>query len=216
MLDRKADVGRSKDVIHPQALARTVSDLASDNAVYSVDTGEVTLWTANWTRPRGTQQMTGSYNNAAVGTALGMANGIQALDRNRQVIVMAGDGGFAMLMQEFFTAVQHNLPIKVIVFNNSGWGLVHLEMEEAGVPAFQGAKFDNPDFALFAQACGGTGFKVTDPAALRQTISQALATPGPVVVDVVVDPGELPSFPHIKPEQVWHFGIARAREMLGG
>ncbi len=216
MLDRKADIARSKDVIHPQALARTVSDLAADNAVFSVDTGEVTLWTANWTRPRGTQQMTGSYNNAAVGTALGMANGIQALDRSRQVIVMAGDGGFAMLMQEFFTAVQHGLPIKVIVFNNSGWGLVHLEMEEAGDPVFQGAKFDNPDFAMFAQACGGTGFKVTDPAALRQTLGQALATPGPVVVDVIVDPGELPSFPHIRPEQVWKFGIARAREMLGG
>jgi pyruvate dehydrogenase (quinone) len=216
MLDKKADVARSKDVIHPQALARTVSDLAADNAVFSVDTGEVTLWTANWARPRGGQQMTGSYNNAAVGTALGMANGIQALDRSRQVIVMAGDGGLAMLMQEFVTSVQHDLPVKVIVFNNSGWGLVHLEMEQAGTPAFEGVRFDNPDFALFARACGGSGFRVTEPSALRQTISEALATPGPVVVDVVVDPGELPSFPHIKAEQVWRFGIARAREMLGG
>jgi pyruvate dehydrogenase (quinone) len=216
MLDEKAALDRSKDRIHPQALARTVSDLAALDAVFCVDTGEVTLWTANWLRPRGGQQVTGSFNNAAVGVALGMANGIQAMDRNRQVIAMCGDGGFAMLMQEFFTAAQHDLPIKCVVFNNGGWGLVHLEMEEAGLPMFDGAKFKNPDFALFAQACGGTGFRVTRPEDLHDTIARALATAGPVVVDVIVDPNELPAMPHIDPAQVWRFGVGKAREMLGG
>jgi pyruvate dehydrogenase (quinone) len=215
MLDEKADPARSKDRIHPQALARAVSDLAAPDAVFCVDTGEVTLWTANWLRPNGRQQITGSYNNAAVGVALGMANGVQALDRNRQVIAMCGDGGFAMLMQEFFTAAQHDLPIKCIVFNNGGWGLVHLEMEEAGLPVFDGAKFKNPDFALFAQACGGTGFRVTRPEDLRDTLVRALATPGPVVVDVAVDPAELPAMPHIEAAQIWRFGIGKARELLG-
>jgi pyruvate dehydrogenase (quinone) len=214
MLDEKAAVTRSRDRIHPQALARTVSDLAASDAVFCVDTGEVTLWTANWLRPRGGQQITGSYNNAAVGVALGMANGIQALDRNRQVVAMCGDGGFAMLMQEFFTAAQHDLPIKCFVFNNGGWGLVHLEMEEAGLPVFDGAKFKNPDFALFAQACGGTGFRVTKPEDLHDVVARALATPGPVVVDVIVDPTELPAMPHIDPTQVWKFGIGRVRELL--
>jgi len=144
-----------------------------------------------------------------------MANGIQALDRSRQVIAMCGDGGFAMLMQEFFTATQHDLPIKCFVFNNGGWGLVHLEMEEAGLPVFDGAKFKNPDFALFAQACGGTGFRVAKPEDLQGAVARALATPGPVVVDVVVDPGELPAMPHIEPAQVWKFGIGKARELLG-
>jgi pyruvate dehydrogenase (quinone) len=217
MLDEKADPTRSKDRIHPQALARTVSDLAADDAVFCVDTGEVTLWTANWLRPTGRQQITGSFNNAAVGTALGMANGIQALDRGRQVIVMCGDGGFAMLMQEFLTSAQHQLPLKVFVFNNAGWGLVHLEMEEAGLPVFeQGATFKNPDFAMFAQACGGQGFRITRPESLRETVAQALATPGPVVVDVVVDPAELPAMPHIAIDQVWRFGIGKAREFMGG
>lgn len=101
MLQEKAEPSRSKDRIHPQALARTVSDLAAPDAVFCVDTGEVTLWTANWLRPREQQRITGSFNNAAVGVALGMANGIQALDTKRQVIAMCGDGGFAMLMQEF-------------------------------------------------------------------------------------------------------------------
>jgi pyruvate dehydrogenase (quinone) len=216
MLEEKADVRRSKDRIHPQALARTVSDLAADDAVFVVDTGEVTLWTANWLRPRGRQQITGSFNNAAVGVALGMANGIQALDRSRQVIAMCGDGGFAMLLQEFVTSAQHGLPIKVFVFNNSGWGLVHLEMEESALPAFrQGAVFKNPDFAMFAQACGAKGFRVTQPQALRDTVAQALATPGPVIVDVVVNPTEIPAMPHIKLSQAWKFGIGKLREAVG-
>jgi pyruvate dehydrogenase (quinone) len=216
MLEEKADLRRSKDRIHPQALARTVSDLADDDAVFVVDTGEVTLWTANWLRPRGRQQITGSFNNAAVGVALGMANGIQALNRGRQVIAMCGDGGFAMLMQEFVTSAQHGLPIKVFVFNNSGWGLVHLEMEEAALPAFrQGAVFKNPDFAMFAQACGAQGFRVTRPQALRDTVAQALATPGPVIIDVVVNPSEIPAMPHLKLDQVWKFGIGKLREVVG-
>ena len=215
MLDRKADPARSRKRIHPQALARSVSDLAADDAVFCVDTGEVTLWTGNWLRPRGLQQVTGSYNNAAVGTALGMANGVQALDPARQVIVMCGDGGFGMLMQEFATSVQHGLPVKVFVFNNRGWGLVHLEMEEAGLPAFKrGTRMRNPDFAMFARACGGHGFTVTKPQMLRETIAKALATPGPVVVDVAVDPAEIPAMPHVELGKVWKFGIGRAREVF--
>jgi len=184
--------------------------------VFCVDTGTVTLWTANWLRPRGRQRVTGSFNNEAVGVALGMANGIQALDRSRQVIAMCGDGGFTMLMQELVTSAQHGLPVKVFVFNNSGWGLVHLEMEEAALPVFaQGARFTNPDFVMFAQACGAQGFRVTRPGELHATVARALAAPGPVVVDVVVDPDEIPSMPHVALEEVWKFGIGKARELLG-
>jgi pyruvate dehydrogenase (quinone) len=215
MLEEKADLTRSKNCIHPQALARVVSDLAAPDAVFCVDTGEVTLWTANWLRPKEGQRITGSFNNAAVGVALGMANGVQALDTGRQVIAMCGDGGFAMLMQEFITSAQHGLPVKVFVFNNSGWGLVHLEMEEAGLPVFtKGATFKNPDFAMFAQACGARGFRVTRPDALRDTVAQALAVPGPAIVDVVVDPSEIPAMPHIHLDQVWKFGIGKMREVF--
>lgn len=216
MLDEKADPTRSSERIHPQALARTVSDLAAVDAAFCVDTGTVTLWTGNWLRPSGRQTITGSFNNAAVGTALGLANGVQALDRQRQVLVMCGDGGFGMLMQEFATSVQHGLPVKVIVFNNNGWGLVHLEMEEAGLPAFkEGVGMRNPDFAMFAEACGGKGFRVTQPQALRETIARALATPGPVVVDVAVEPSEIPAMPNIELGKVWKFGIGKVRELLG-
>lgn len=217
MLTERADLERSADRIHPQAVARLVSDMAATDAAFCVDTGEVTLWTGNWLRPTGRQTITGSFNNAAVGTALGIANGVQALNRQRQVIVMCGDGGFGMLMQEFATSVQHRLPVKVVVFNNAGWGLVHLEMEESGLPAFKpGVGMRNPDFAMFAEACGGRGFRVTKPQDLCDTMARALVTDGPVVIDVAVDPAEIPSMPHVELASIWKFGLGKARELFSG
>jgi thiamine pyrophosphate-dependent acetolactate synthase large subunit-like protein len=98
MLDKQSDTARSKDRIHPQAVARAVSDLAARDAVFVLDTGLNTLWSGNWIRQSGEQRIFGSFNNGAVGTALGQANGIQAVDRSRQVIALCGDGGFNMLM----------------------------------------------------------------------------------------------------------------------
>ena len=212
MLDQKADPGRSNDVIHPQAVARLVSDHARDDAVFVTDTGEVTLWAANWTRQRGQQRHCGSFNNAAVGTGLGIANGIQALDRNRQVILHVGDGGFTMLLGEFMTTVEHQLPVKVVVYDNAGWGLVHLEMEGAGDPATKGSTFPNMDFAAFARACGAQGFTVRDPAELDGMVRDFLAVPRPAVLHAVVDPAEIPTMPHIDIGQAWKFGIAKVRE----
>jgi pyruvate dehydrogenase (quinone) len=90
MLDKQSDPARSKDRIHPQAVARAVSDLAARDAVFTIDTGLNTLWSGNWIRQSGEQRIIGSFNNGAVGTALGQANGIQALDRSRQVIALCG------------------------------------------------------------------------------------------------------------------------------
>lgn len=214
MLDEKADPARSKDKIHPQAVARAVSDHAADDAILVTDTGEVTLWAANWMRQTGRQRITGSFNNAAVGTGLGIANGAQALDRKRQVILQSGDGGFTMLVGEFMTAVEHKLPIKVVVYDNAGWGLVHLEMEGAGNPAASGASFPNMDFAAFARACGAQGFTARDPATLVSTVQAFLAAPGPAILHAVVDPEEIPAMPHIEIGQVWKFGIAKMKEAI--
>ncbi|MDP8984991.1 MAG: thiamine pyrophosphate-dependent enzyme [Pseudomonadota bacterium] len=109
----------------------------------------------------------------------------------------------------------HGLAVNVFVFNNSGWGLVHLEMEEAGLPAFTpGANLKNPDFALYAQACGARGFRVTRPESLHETLARALATPGPVIVGVAVDPTEILTMPHIDVGDVWKFGIGKMREWV--
>jgi pyruvate dehydrogenase (quinone)/pyruvate oxidase len=216
MLAAKADPARSRGKIHPQAVARLLSDHARDDAVFVNDTGEVTLWAANWVRQRGRQRVIGSFNNAAVGTAVGMANGVQALDRRRQVIVQTGDGGFTMLAGELMTAVEHRLPLKIAVYDNSGWGLVRIEMEGAGMPAMAGAAFPNMDFAAFAEACGASAFAAGDPAGLEQAVRAFLEAEGPAILHARVDPDELPSMPHIDLAQAWRFGLAKVKEKLVG
>jgi thiamine pyrophosphate-dependent acetolactate synthase large subunit-like protein len=214
-LDRQADPGRTKDCIHPQAVARMVSDLAQRNAVFTLDTGLNTLWSANWIRQSGSQRIIGSFNNAAVGTALAQANGIQALDRSRQVIALCGDGGFNMLMCEFLTAVHHKLPVKVVVYNNSAFGLISLEAESTGLPAFRkGIEFPNPDFAALARACGGRGFSARQPGELKAAISEAFAADGPAIVDAVVPADELPNMPHVAMETVERVALAKIKEAI--
>jgi thiamine pyrophosphate-dependent acetolactate synthase large subunit-like protein len=215
MLDKQADLERSADHIHPQALARTVSDLAKPDAVFVFDTGLNTLWSANWIRQSGSQRIIGSFNNAAVGTALGQANGIQVLDRSRQVIALCGDGGFNMLMCEFMTAVQHKLPVKIVIYNNSGFGLITLEAESVGLPAYRkGIEFPNPDFAAFARACGGHGFTARKPNELKAAVAAAFAVEGPAIIDAVVAADELPNLPHVELGVVGHVAVAKVKEAL--
>jgi pyruvate dehydrogenase (quinone) len=214
MLDKKAMLKESQEHINPQALVRGISSHAQSDAVIVVDTGIVTLWCGNWLQQSGQQRILASFNNAAVGTSLGQANGVQALGRGKQVIVAVGDGGFTMLLGEFMTSVEHHLAVKVIVFNNQEWGLVHLEMEVAGLPAHEGSKFPNIDFAAFAQACGVSGFTVRKSADLESGLQKLFAATGPAVLNVFIDPAELPSMPHIHMDQVWRFGLARVKEAL--
>jgi thiamine pyrophosphate-dependent acetolactate synthase large subunit-like protein len=214
MLDKRALLKESAEHINPQALVRAISTRAQGDAAIIVDTGIVTLWCGNWLQQSGQQRILASFNNAAVGTSLGQANGVQALDRNRQVIVAVGDGGFTMLLGEFMTSVEHRLPVKVIVFNNQEWGLVHLEMEEAGLPANKGTLFPNMDFAAFAKACGVSGFTARKSTDLENELRQLLAASGPAILNVFIDPAELPSMPHIHMDQAWRFGLAKVKEAL--
>jgi len=214
MQDKQADPARSKDRIHPQAVARMVSDLANRDAVFVIDTGLNTLWSGNWIRQSGQQRIIGSFNNGAVGTALGQANGIQALDRSRQVIALCGDGGFNMLMCEFLTAVHHKLPVKVVVYNNSSLGLIRLEAESMGLPAWKAMDFPNPDYVALARACGAVGFKAEKPGELREAIDQALKAEGPAIVGCVVPADELPNVPHIDLEKMESFAKAKIKETI--
>jgi pyruvate dehydrogenase (quinone) len=215
MLDKQADLKRSKDRIHPQAVARGVSELARPDAIFVFDTGLNTLWSGNWIRQTGSQRIIGSFNNAAVGTALGQANGVQALDRSRQVIALTGDGGFNMLMSEFMTSVQHKLPVKVVVYNNSSLGLITLEAESVGLVPFREAiEFLNPDFSALARACGGHGFMARKPDELMAAIGEALAIDGPAIVDALVAADEMPNMPHVELEQVGHYAVAKIKEAV--
>ena len=213
-LDKQCDLARSKDRIHPQAVARAVSDVAARDAVFVIDTGLNTLWSGNWIRQNGQQRIIGSFNNGAVGAALGQANGIQALDRSRQVIALCGDGGFNMLMCEFLTAVHHKLPVKAVVYNNSSLGLIRLEAESMGLPAWKAMDFPNPDYVALARACGGVGFKAEKPGELREAINQALKAEGPAIVDCVVPADELPNVPHIDLEKMENYAEAKIKEKI--
>ena len=215
MLDKQADLMRSKDRIHPQAVARAVSDLARRDAVFVVDTGLNTLWSMNWIRQTGAQRIIGSFNNAAVGTALGQANGIQALDRSRQVVALCGDGGFNMLMCEFLTAAHHKLPVKAVIYNNSAFGLITLEAESIGLAPFRrGIEFPNPDFVGLARACGAHGFRASKPDELKAAIAEAFAVEGPAIVDAVVVADELPNLPHVDLETIGQFALAKVKEAV--
>lgn len=215
MLDKQADLARSKDRIHPQAVARSVSDLAMSDAVFTLDTGLNTLWSGNWIRQNGSQRVISSFNNAAVGTALGQANGVQALDRSRQVIALCGDGGFNMLMCEFLTAVHYKLPVKAVIYNNSAFGLITLEAESVGLPPYRkGIEFPNPDFAALARACGGHGFTAREPHELKATISEAFAADGPATIDVAVVQNELPNVPHVELETLGQFALAKIKDAV--
>ena len=215
LLDKQSDVMRSRDKIHPQTVARTVSDLAKEDATFVLDTGLNTLWSGNWIRQNGTQRIVGSFNNAAVGTAVAQANGIQALDRSRQVIVLTGDGGFNMLLGEFLTGVHHRLPVKVVIFDNSAFGLITLEAESVGILPFREAiEFPNPDYAALARACGAQGFTVRDPALLGAILAEAFACPGPAIVACHVVRDEMPNLPHLELEQVGGYAIAKVKEAI--
>jgi pyruvate dehydrogenase (quinone) len=215
MLDKQADITRSQDKIHPQAVARLVSDLAKPDAIFVFDTGLNTLWSGNWIRQSGSQRILGSFNNAAVGTALGQANGIQALDRRRQVIAMCGDGGFNMLMGEFMTAVHHDLPVKIIIYNNSAFGLISLEAESVGLkPYKQGIQFPNPDFAILAKACGGYGFTAKHPNDLQNAIISAFKADGPAIVDATVVATEIPNLPHLDMKVAGNVALAKIKEAI--
>jgi len=151
------------------------------------------------------------------GTLASMANGLpyaiaaQVAHPDRQCIAFVGDGGLSMLMAEFATCVKYQLPVKVIVVNNSTLGMIKWEqMVFLGNPEF-GCDLQPIDFAAVARACGGTGFRVEDPAECGRVLDEALALPGPVIVDAIVDPHEPPMPPKVTKDQMKHFAEALLR-----
>ncbi|NQX89227.1 MAG: hypothetical protein HRT77_11240 [Halioglobus sp.] len=200
-------------VIHPQSVVRAVSELADADAVFCCDIGELTVWLARYLKMHGDQRLLSSFSHGSLGVALPAAIGAQALNKQRQVIAMSGDGGFGMLMADLVTAARYALPITQIIFNNAKFGFVELEMEAAGLPRF-GTDLVNPDFAKVAEACGFEGITVRDPQALLPALTHALNTPKPVLIDVFVNPNELIIPSKIDPRTAYKFMQGKVKEML--
>jgi pyruvate dehydrogenase (quinone) len=184
-------VGRpGRKPIHPQFLAKTISDLAADDAVFTFDVGTTTIWAARYLKVNGKRRLIGSLAHGSMANAMPQAIGAQAAFPGRQIVSISGDGGFTMLMGDFVTLIQHKLPVKIVVFNNGTLGFVELEMKAAGF-LDTAVSLTNPDFAAMAKAAGVFAVRVEDPADLAEAAKQALAHDGPALLDVVTARQEL-------------------------
>lgn len=216
-MDKQSSLSRTDEPLHPQLFARAISDRAADDALFAMDVGECTVWLARQMRMRGGRRMVGSFNHGSLGSGLPVALGAAALDPTRQVWAICGDGGFGMSMNDFVTAVRFNWPIKVIVYNNSEFSFVKMEMEVAGLPTFPEATgLLNPNFADYARACGGDGVRVEHADEILPAIDQAIASDKPFIIDAIVSAGELSMPPHISVQEGYGFGLSKVKEAILG
>ncbi len=201
--------------IHPQYVAKVVDELAADDAVFTCDVGLPTVWAARYLRMNGRRRLLGSFWHGSMANALPQAIGAQNADRTRQVVSFSGDGGIAMLFGELLTLRQLELPVKVIVFDNSTLGFVELEQISAGFPKAD-VDLVNPDFAAVANEVGVRGFRAEAPEHVRPMVSEMLAHPGPALLDVVVARQEVAMPPTLDRSVVKGFGLWLIKAVLSG
>jgi pyruvate dehydrogenase (quinone) len=201
--------------IHPEYAAKILDDVASEDAVFTVDTGMCNVWAARYITPNGRRRVIGSFLHGSMANALPHAIGAQLAYPGRQVISMSGDGGLGMLLGELLTIAMHDLPVKIITFNNSSLGMIRLEMMVDGLPDYQ-TDFAPVDYAAIAKAAGIHALRVEQPAETRTALAEALAHPGPALVDLVTDPNALSIPPHITATQVKGFALSAGRVLLNG
>ena len=199
--------------IHPEYAAHILNEVAAKDAVFTADTGMCNVWTARYIDPLGSRRLIGSLLHGSMANALPMAIGAQVAYPNRQVVSVSGDGGLAMLLGELVTARMHDLPIKVVVFNNSTLGMVKLEMLVNGLPDY-GTDVHDVNYADVASAVGFHGERVTEPRRLRAALEEAFAFDGPALVEVMTDPNALSLPPEIRSGQVIGFATAMSKIVL--
>jgi pyruvate dehydrogenase (quinone) len=204
-----------KRLLHPQQVAKAISDRAAEDAVFTCDVGLPTVWAARYLAMNGKRRLIGSFWHGSMANAMGQAIGAQAAFPRRQVISLSGDGGFSMLMGDFLSLAQLRLPIKVVVFNNGALGFVELEQESTGF-LHSGTDLQNPNFAAMAEAVGIRGIRLEDPADVNDGIAAALTHDGPVLVDAVVNRQELVMPPAITAEMARGFTLYMVKAVLSG
>jgi pyruvate dehydrogenase (quinone) len=214
-LDDLAKGQPGRKPIHPQYLARVVSEAAAEDAVFTADVGTPTIWAARYLKMNGKRRLIGSWVHGSMANAMPHAIGAQAAQPGRQVISLSGDGGFTMLMGDLITLTQVKLPVKVVIFNNGVLGFVALEMKAAGFLDV-GVDLQNPDFAAMARAMGIHAVRVEDPGDLPAAVETVLAHPGPALLDVVTAKDELSMPPTIGAEQVKGFSLYVLRAIMNG
>jgi pyruvate dehydrogenase (quinone)/pyruvate oxidase len=202
---------RTDKPIKPQVIAKAISDELEDNAIISTDSGTNTSWAARHIIIREGMKFSVSGTLASMACGLPYAIAAQIAFPERQCVAFVGDGGLTMLMGEFATAVQYNLPIKIIVIKNNTLGMIRWEqMGFLGNPEF-GVEFSPIDFASFAEDCGGKGYAITEPSEIRSKIHEAMKERKPTIVEAYVDPFEPPMPPKVEMEFVRNLAESFAR-----
>ncbi|MDX6320411.1 MAG: hypothetical protein QOF52_269, partial [Propionibacteriaceae bacterium] len=201
--------------IHPEYAAALLDDLASEDAIFTADTGMCNVWTARYINPNGSRRLIGSFLHGSMANALPHAIGAQLAYPGRQVISVCGDGGLAMLLGELVTVAAYELPVKIIVFNNSTLGMVKLEMLVDGLPDF-GVDVSPVNYAALAASLGIHSKRVEKPGEISGAFLDAFQYSGPALVDLVTDPLALSVPPTITGEQLRGFALAMSKMVMNG
>ncbi len=217
LLQHYVDKGPGIKPIRPEFLVATLSELASEDAMFFADTGTACIWMARHLTGGTNRRIFGSFSWASMANAAPNAFGAQLAFPGRQTIALCGDGGFTMLaLGDLLTQVQRKTPVVQIILNNESLDFVNIEMQEAGVVPF-GVDFKNPNFAKVAEAMGAKGIRLENPADVRAGLATALAyKAGPVVVDAVVEPYALSLPSHVPFHTVKGFTLSMAKQVLNG
>ncbi|MDZ7778176.1 MAG: thiamine pyrophosphate-dependent enzyme [Bacteroidales bacterium] len=195
-------------------MAREISDIASDDAIFVIDTGTSAIWSTNFMNFHSDRRILGSFNHGSMAVGLPAAIGAQLQFPEREVWALVGDGAFNMALHDFSTAIEYDLPIKIVVMNNKELGFVKLEMEEAGLaPNYDALEIKNFDFVNFAKNMGGDGEDVREVKNIIPAIEKAQKSKKPFIINAHVTPGELSLPPHIEFEQVKNFGLSKVKEL---
>lgn len=202
-----------KGPIHPEYVTALLDELAADDAIFTADTGMCNVWTARYITPNGKRELLGSFLHGSMANALPHAIGAQVAAPDRQVISVSGDGGLSMLLGDLLTARMYNLPLTVVVYNNSTLGMVKLEQLVQG---FEDYGVDVPDtnYAAIATAMGFEAERVTDPKKLEKALSHALSHRGPSLVEVITDPNALSMPPEVEASQIIGFATSLSKIAL--
>jgi pyruvate dehydrogenase (quinone) len=203
--------------IRPEFLAATLSELASDDAMFFADTGTACIWLARHINGGKNRRLFGSFSWASMANAAPNAFGCALAYPGRQCIALCGDGGFTMLgMGDLLTQIERKTPVVQVILNNEKYDFVHIEQQEAGIVPF-GVEFKNPNFAKVAEAMGAKGIRIEEPGDVRAGIAEALAYKrGPVVIDAVVDPLALAMPSHAPLHTAKGFTLSFAKQVLSG
>jgi pyruvate dehydrogenase (quinone) len=214
-LDALAVPKSDRRSIHPQQIAKAISDHAAADAIFTCDVGLPTVWAARYLAMNGKRRLIGSFWHGSMANAMPHAIGAQAAFPHRQVISLSGDGGFTMLMGDFLSLVQLGLPVKVVVFNNGALGFIELEQKSSGFPNI-GTDLKNPNFAAMAEAVGVRGIRIERPSEVDAGIAAAFAHDGPVLIDALVNRTELAMPPAITVEMAKGFSLYMLRAVMSG